>query len=236
MDALRGTAGSELIDLELPVCQPIQSKVRPPADVLAMAIVVQANLVHFKVADSRRRGIDSCDHEVRVEAPGSVMRFREALVAATVVKSLSDDELRMQLHRAWGEYCLMRWALGLGSDRSPAQLGTISADVEPRCETELAIKEAEIHAELWRIRHEVRVRSEAGYTASAEFAGAQSLAVRIPATVGGKPIARCLLDELVASGCEHVGMLSCIRWISDREKVWDDPSLAHVSALPFDAE
>ncbi len=226
--------------MELPVQTNTQSKTRSAADVRAMGQAVQANLVQLKVADARRRGISVEAHEIKVPAPGTVSRFREALISVEQLRAYRPDHIRLRLHEVWGQYCLMRWVLhvdagdnsySFGAGATVAMLAEDGHDL--RCDAHLNVKHDEVHALLWRMRYEQRIRFDATYAEAAEFKRDQLLAAQIPAVVMGKTVTQCDNDELLAVSCEHAGMLGAIRWIMDRNRLWGEDGIMEVADQPW---
>lgn len=217
--------------MKLPVHDHTHQRARSAIDVRDMGIVVQANLVQLKVADARRRGIEKKDHELPVTSPGSVTRFREHLLSADLVASYDEPSLRLRMHELWGQFCLIRWALH--ADESSEDLARMSTELHLRCDAHLAAKEAEIHALLWRMKHEQRVRSDANYAESAEFLSNTEWAASIPAMVQGVSVSQCSDESLLAVSCEYAGMLAAIRWVADGDSRWGDERLMDVADQPF---
>jgi hypothetical protein len=219
--------------LDLPVHAPDHGGPgRPVSDVRAMALAVQANLVQFKVALTKRSGADAAGHDIRVPPPGAVKRYRESLVAPKVLAGYSPAELALRLHEFWGRFCLMCWLFSVTPPET-ANLATIAVDAAMHCGTGLNIKEAEVHAMLWRIQFESRVRHDRQFRAGERFECEAPWAARIPVRAFGKAIEECTEDELLLAGCQHAGMLATLRWAMDRTRDWSDPGLMHVRETPF---
>lgn len=217
--------------MQLPVHDHTHQRARSAIEVRDMGVVVQANLVQLKVADARRRGIEKKDHELAVTSPGSVTRFREHLLSADLVANYDEPSLRLRMHELWGQFCLFRWTLH--ADESGEDLVRMSSELHLRCDAHLAAKEAEIHALLWRMRHEQRVRCDASYADSAEFRSNSKWAESIPAMIHGQSVSQCNDESLLAVSCEYVGMLAAIRWVADGDMRWGDERLMDVSDQPF---
>lgn len=225
--------------MELPVQTVSSSKTRSMGDVHAMAVAVQANLVQLKVADSRRRNIPVAAHEMKTPSPGTVDRFRETLISLETLHAYNQAHIQWRLHEIWGQFCLICWTLhrdpldaSFGSSNS-ATPSSRSIENDLRCDAHLAVKHDEIHAMLWRLRYEQRIRSDATYSDSPTFQRDQLLAAQIPAVVMGKSVAQSTDDELLAVSCEHAGMLAAIRWIMDRSRVWGEPEIMNINDRPF---
>ena len=219
--------------MELPVQQEPSSLWRTADEVRVMAVVVQANLVHLKTLDARRRGISSQDHEIRVPSPGAVLRQREHLLDRERVAAYSDIALRLRLHEFWGRYCLLKWYFAVAGPLQFDDLSRASADSPTRCPTEVDAKSAEVHAMLWRLRFEQRRRSDLPYRDAPTFARDLELAQRIPLRPFGKDVDRCTDEELLLSACEHAGMLAVLRWTMDRTTDWNAPGIMEVADQPF---
>jgi hypothetical protein len=134
-----------------------------------MALVVQANLLQLKILDARRRGVPPETHEPRVNSPGAVLRFREALLDHRRLQTYSDVELALRLREYWGRICAMQWLFELRDDRA-ADYSRLRDGAELRCPTELDIKLAEIEAMLWRLQFEQRCRQDSFFRQSPDFA------------------------------------------------------------------
>jgi hypothetical protein len=219
--------------VELPVQKNPSSPWRTAEEVRAMAVVVQANLVHLKTIDARRREIPSRDHEIRVPSPGAVLRHREHLLDRERVGAYSDPAVRLRLHEIWGQYCLMSWLFTTGGDVQLTDLSSAPANASMRCPPEIEIKAAEVHAMLWRLRFEQRRRSDPAYRDTSTFSRDQELSEQIPLRPFGKEADQCTEDELLLSACEHAGMLAALRWTMDRTREWNAPGLMDVAEQPF---
>lgn len=205
---------------------------RAADDIRAMAIAVQANLVQLKVADAKRRGLRSIDHEIMIRPPGAVLRYRDTLIDRKILAGYGNDELQMRLHEIWGRFCLFQWLFLTDEGRGPCDFGTLPEDVELRCDTALSAKHTELHAIAWRILFEQRWRdAKAGQAAPSE--ADTRWAETIPASAFGRPITECDDREVVLAACEHVGMLAVLRWVMEASRRWDDPDLMMVADQPF---
>jgi len=198
-----------------------------------MALVVQANLVQLKTFDAKRRGLSSSEHEIRVPPPGAVLRYREALLDRESLKPYSDAELTLRLHEFWGRYCLMQWLFERDGTEKPVNFASVSSAAPLRCPTELVVKLDEVHAMLWRLRFEQRRRTDHTYISSTAFHRHLEWAGQIPLQPLGRQVDQCADEELLLSACQHVGMLATLRWVMDRTREWNDPSLMEVSDQPF---
>jgi hypothetical protein len=198
-----------------------------------MALAVQANLVQLKVTDARRQGISPSEHPIQIPSPGFVPRFRETLLDHHRLRDYPPELLHLRLREFWGRFCLMRWAFHGAGDDPTYDFTKLAPDAELRCEAHLVVKEAEIHAMLWRIRFEQRVRGEPGFTQSPTFGRDERVARDIPLQPFGKAPAEASDDELLAVACEHAGMLAVIRWINHRDRDWNDPQAMNAGDQPF---
>lgn len=218
--------------MKLPVNRPSTSSVRSTSEVRAMAVAVQANLVQLRVAECKRRGIPATEHEIKVSSPGAVRHYREALIDRGVIDGYSDEDLHLRLHEVWGRYCVLCWLFSQDAE-NPCDFAGFSADREMHCDSAIEVKEAEVHAVLWRMRFELRRRQDAAYAQSAHFAGDLALAETIPAKAFGKTVTECEEADILLSACQHAGMLATLRWILSRGAAWDDPALLQVDDQPF---
>jgi hypothetical protein len=196
-------------------------------------MVVQANVVQLKTADARHRGIPSSAHDIRVVAPGAVRHFREALIDHHVLARYSPQEAHLRLREVWGQFCLFCWLYSVPNTNRDARLADVPLDAEMHCETALAGKEAEVHALLWRIRFEQRLRQDRDFQSLPSYADDEVLARRIPAKAMEKPMAIASDEELLLAACEHAGMLAAVRWLLDRRRRWGEPGIMDVGDRPF---
>ena len=185
-----------------------------------MMVATQANLVQLKVVDARRRGIAPAAHEMDVPSPGFVRDFRETLIDHRVVAGYTDQEVRLRLREVWGQFCVLGWVLGEGDDAA-------------RCETAMAAKHAEIHAVLWRLRLEQRLREQAARGEPAPAGDEARFAAEIPAVVFHEPVGDASDEAVLLAACEHAGMLAAIRWCADRTRRWGDEGIMDVADRPF---
>lgn len=246
-----------MTSMELPVHDPNARPTRSAAEVRALAIVVQANLVQLKTAALRRPALHGAIRGIDVVSPGAVTRMRSALIPPEFLKTSTDAELVLRLHEAWGQYCLMCWAHETGTREPILNFGLLSADTELHCDAALRAKEAEVHALLWRLRHEQELRAmSAGpnETSGREIPSGReerdgreeriqrddpqaerkdSLARRIPAEALGTPVTEAGDAEVLFAACQHAGMLAVLRWLLHPEKAWGDPALRQVEDWPF---
>lgn len=220
--------------MKLPVHPPESSPRRHPHQVRALAIAVQANLVQLRVAECRRRGLSSAEHDIRVPSPGTVKHFREALIERAVIDRYSDEEVHLRLHEVWGQYCALCWLFSLPADQAADRgLADLDDHAEMHCETAVEIKITEVHALLWRLRFELRQRHEPGYRQSPAWADDEPMARTIPAEAHHKPVSEAADTDVLLAACEHVGMLAILRWTMDGRTVWGDASLLDVAETPF---
>lgn len=204
-------------------------------EVRQMAVAIQANLVQLKIAQSRRRGAASNRHEIAVVSPGKVTHFRETLIERSVIKSYSDGQLQLRLHEVWGQFCLMQWLFHQGDADQPSNFGSLLSDshVEMRCGSVLSAKYDEIHALLWRLQFEQRMRHETGFAELDSFENDKALAAKIPALVFGEPVSDAAHEDLLLCACQHAGMLAAISWVLQPKTTWGDPTLMEVAEKPF---
>lgn len=197
-----------------------------------MAVAVQANLVQLKIAECKRLGTPTSQHAIDVQSPGAVRRFRETLVDLEFLKTAPATHIHLRLRESWGQFCFMRWAFSAESKGS-YDFSVPCAQSELRCPAVLESKHAELHALLWRIRFEQRMRGVPGDSDREPSEEDRSLAKRIPAEAFGTPVAQCPDDELVLSACEHAGMLAALRWIMDSRREWGEAGIMDVGERPF---
>lgn len=198
---------------------------RNPAEVRAMAVAVQANLVQLLVAESKRCGRRPIDHDIKVFSPGHVKHCRETLIDQKTIAGYSDLELHLRLREIWGRFCLMRWLFSLTESDTPVSFAGLPDDMEMHCETALQIKCAEVRAFLWKMLFEQRRRTDPDYVRSPLFSEDASVAKRIPAAGFGKPIEQLTDEELLYTSCEHAGMLAAVRWVLDKRLAWNAPDI-----------
>ncbi|MCH9001408.1 MAG: hypothetical protein IIC02_02450 [Planctomycetes bacterium] len=221
-----------LLGVELPVHDDNSEVSRPIDDVRAMAVAVQANLVQLKIAECKRLGAPTFQHAIDVQSPGAVRRFRETLIHLEFLKTAPATHIHFRLREIWGQYSLMRWAFAVDSKES-ADFSTLSAESEVRCRAVLEAKHAELHALLWALRFEQRLRSAPSASKTELSEEDRELAKRIPADAFGTPVAQCPDDELVLAACEHAGMLAALRWIMDARREWGEAGIMDVGERPF---
>ena len=197
-----------------------------------MAIAVQANLMQLKIAECKRLGTSTSDHEINVRSPGPVKRFRETLIVPNFLREAPIAHIHLRLREVWGQYCVMRWVFSLDAGEA-TDFSKLSPAAALHYAMELEIKHAELHAVLWRIRVEHRLRSDPDESKPEPSKDEKALAKRIPAEAFGKPITKCSKDELVLAGCEHAGMLAALRWIMDTRRTWGEAGIMDVAARPF---
>jgi len=194
-----------------------------------MALAVQANLALLRRLDARRRGITTEQHEIQVEFPRHIERYRETLIDPAVAAAYSDIELQLRLHEIWGQYCALCWFYRCAREPT-VDFSRLGDDAVPECFTSVEIKLAEVHAFLWRFRKEQERRS-ATETPSAEDV---SLLRRIPARAFGKHVVDCTDEEILFAACEFAGMMALLRWVKDPKRIWGEPGIMSVADGPFD--
>jgi len=219
--------------MQLPVQQSGDLSQRSPRDVRAMALAIQANLVHLKVVESKRRGLRSERHEIKVPAPGFVREFRETLLDPAVLAGYPDDHLVLRLREIWGQFCLMLWLFSYADPPESADFSELSAEAEMRCGPVLDVKHDELHAILWLLRFEQRRRQDPEYVRSIEFGEHERVARKIPGQAFGKPVAQCSEIELLHAACEYAGMLAAARWVMGRVRNWGEEGSMAVEDRPF---
>lgn len=220
--------------VELPVQPTDRPLTRAVDEVREMAVAIQANLIQLQVGASRQHGRPSTPFDHPIESPGVVRAFRETLIDRHEIKRYTEMELGLRTHEIWGQYCLMRWVFN--TDVHTEETFNFAKPEEPlalRCDSVLSLKLAEIHGLFWRIRFEQLLRSDSGYRASASFAADREVANQIPATAAGKPASEASDEELLCAACEYVGMLSTLRWVVDRRRVWGEPGIGEVGDRPL---
>lgn len=195
-----------------------------------MGVAVQANLVTLRVAESRRHGPASTSYDIDVPPPGVVAHFRETLVDPKRLAQYDDAELHLRLHEVWGQFCLMRWLFGEHDDTGGANPANVPDDAEMRCDAVIEAKLAEVHALLWRLRFEQRVRNG---DCGDRFESDRTVAETIPLEAFGQPSGECTNAELLYAACEHAGMLAVLRWVTDRRRDWGDEDIMAVDPQPF---
>ncbi len=194
-----------------------------------MAIAVQANLVQLRTAAMRAGGVLAEPAELNVPPPGAVRRFRETLFDRGALQAMEAGVLAAVLHEQWGRYCLMRWVFHESTLAGETNLALLTEDLEMRCETELRVKEAELHAMLWRYRHDERVRLDQGYAADPGRSRRDEWAASIPPLA-----ANATPQTLQALACQYGGMLATIRWVMRPGSDWLAPEHFHLGDEPFD--
>jgi hypothetical protein len=222
-----------MVRMELPVQTAADLAQRPTAQIRAMALAVQANLVQLRVAEAKRRGIPAERHEIKVPAPGFVRDFRETLIDHHLLAAYPDVHVQLRLREVWGQFCVMLWVFFRDEPPERAGFADLPADAQVRCGTVVEAKHDEVHAILWLLRFEQRRRGDSDYARSAEFAEHQRLAAKIPGQAFGKPVADCTDDELVHAACEYAGMLAALRWIMGRVRNWGEEGCMQVAMRPF---
>lgn len=215
-------------DLSLHVHESDRSGLRADAEVRAMAVAVQANLALLRRLDARRRKIPIEEHDIKVEFPRHIERFRETLIDAATAAAYSEIELQLRLHEIWGEYCGLRWFYRCADD-SPVDFSRLGKNCIPECSTSVEIKVAEVHAFLWRFRIEQDIR----HAPNSVCGNTKSLLSQIPAKAYGKRVEDCTNEEILFASCELAGMLALFRWVIDPERIWGESGAMGVSDDPF---
>ncbi|MCG3129592.1 MAG: hypothetical protein FLDDKLPJ_00326 [Phycisphaerae bacterium] len=229
--------------MQLPVHDPKDADRRSTEDVRALAIAVQANLAQLRTTAGRRPNLAPHLRGIDVPSPGAVRAFRDALLTPDQLRDASDPELLLRLHETWGHYCTFCWAYEIESRGPGLNFAAIPPDTPLHCDTALHAKEAEVHALLWRLRHELRRRgvpvpSDARAIEGADDAPAtpelvENLARRIPAEALGTPVSDAADSDLLLAACQHAGMLAVLRWLRRPGIRWGDEVLTRVAELPF---
>ncbi len=219
--------------MELPVHQPGLHKPQTLTEVQSLLIAVQANLVQLRV-EAQRRKIDSLSRVLLdVAAPGVVRQFRQTLIDRQAIKNCTDLELLLQLHENWGQYCAISWLLSGEADESRDREDKHEALSTLKCETSIRIKLAEVHAFAWRFRFELDSRRSGDSAAMNHHQASTNTANQIPAEAFGQSAEHLNESELMLAVCEHVGLLSVLRWSLDNQSHWLDPSLSTIDDEPF---
>lgn len=218
--------------MELPVQTTTPSRTRASAEVCAMGVAIQANLVQLKVADARRRAIPVSAHEIKTPSPGTVSRYRETLITTEQLRAYRPEHIRLRLHELWGQFCVFRWSVQADPQDESFRF-PLTGGIELRCDALLAVKHDELHAILWRLHYEQRLRHDPQYADAPTFSRDRTMAMKIPANILGKSINQCSDEELLAGSCEHAGMLAGIRWIMNRDLAWGEPHIMDVADVPF---
>lgn len=201
---------------------------RPLADVVSMAIAVQANVALLRTAETRRLRIDAAAHEIRTPPPGRVAVFRETLIDRRRVQHYSQPELHLRLHEVWGQFCVFCWTLNADDPQRPPAFASLGRDHEMRCQSALELKAAEIEAFLWRMRFEQRLRHEVGFRDAPGFQSALEAARRMPAMVFDRPVVESDDHALLVAACEHAGMLAAVRWIGNDRWAWGQEGIMDI--------
>lgn len=218
--------------MELPVQPTNRPWTREAADVRAMAVAIQANLVQLHVAEAKKGGTE-VESTPGVVSPGAVAHFRETLIDRDFLKGYSIEEIHLRLQEVWGQYCLMRWVFGVNTEETPTDFSKLPAGAELRCDSVLDVKLAEIEGLFWRLRFEQRRRQDEAYVSSNSFAQDLELAEAIPATAFGTPADDATDEALLLASCEFAGMLETLRWIMDRRRRWGEEGIMEIGDRPF---
>lgn len=198
-----------------------------------MTIAIQANLVQLKVADAKRLRIPTDQHEIQVPPPGKVDLFRETLIERKTLLGYTGSELHVRLREVWGQYCMMRWLLHMDDSGQPMGSVAPPVDASLRCLTSIEGKFREVHALLWKFRHEQDSRLGPPHESSNRSAEDRKVAARIPAEFQGKSVERCTHEELLIGACEYAGMLAALRWALEPESAWAAAGCMDVADHPF---
>ena len=204
---------------------------RLPAEVAAMAVAVQANLVQLKVAQTKRAGLASEAHEIEVPSPGGVTRYRETLILREVIADYDDTAVLLRVHEVWGQFCLLCWYFYVSDPQKPPDFKQLPVGQTLHCPTAMLAKTQEIEKSLWRLRFEQRLRSDPDFRNDPEFEEAYRAAQEIPAMVMGENVPTCSRENLLLGTCEFAGMLAAARWVGDRRWQWGQVG---IMALPGD--
>lgn len=199
-----------------------------------MAVTVQANLVQLKVADARRRGIAPAAHEIDVPSPGGITRFREALIDHRALGRYGEEHVKLRFREVWGQYCVMRWAFFLDHEPGSIDFSNLPNTPDLRDGSVIRTKVREIHAIFWKIAFEQARRRDKAAEDAPVYKNDREAFDRIPARVGGHPVAECNDDEILAAACEHAGMLACARWLADERVAWASPGIMELGPGPFE--
>lgn len=226
----RGREKDGVFAMELPV-QSNAPELRKAEAIRALGKVVQANLVQLRV-EAQRRGSGKELDDLKVASPGGVTEFREALIDRHVVREYADAEVQMRLREQWGVYCALSWLVR--ADAAAHDFGGALPDADMHCLASVETKIAEVHAMMWRLRHELRLRQDPEFRDSAASRRDTLLAARIPLVVQGKSPEKANEAELFAAACEHAGMLAALRWSVRPTRRWGDGELMNVAENPFD--
>lgn len=224
----------ELSKQALTVIDPNKPTPRSADDVVAMAAVVQANVVQLRNAECKRAGRDVADHDIRVASPGSVMVFREALIDWRSVKAYSDAALHMRLHEAWGQYCLFCWLWNFDDANACPGFAAVPVDRDMRCQSVVEVKVTELEGHLWSLQFEQRMRNEEGFRDREDFEAMKGLARMIPVKVFGRRPASSSDQALLTASCELAGMLAAARWSFDMVWTWNQAGIMDVDAEYFE--
>jgi hypothetical protein len=232
--AVPSTSMIEKSNNDPPRPAPDQPQSRSIRDILDMGIVVQANLVQLRVAESKRSRSPRELHDIKVDSPGHVARSRDSLIDYRRINVYSDLELRLRIREIWGQYCLFTWALRIKDQPADSDIASIvrAKPIElPRCQAELDVKEAEIEAMLWALRFEQERRVNADLKVSPDYRSRSEAASRIPVRVFGQSPADADDQALLLGACEYAGMLAAVRWIGDGNWEWGHQQIMNVRDL-----
>ncbi len=205
---------------------------RPPSDVAAMAVSVQANLVQLKVACGKRAGLAGSAHEIQVPPPGAVVGFRETLIAPAALAEYDDTALLLRTHEVWGQFCLLCWYFFATDPQHPPDFKNLPVGQTVHCPTSLMAKTQEIEKCLWRMRFEQRLRRDPDFKADPAFEAASKAAQGIPAMVLGEKVCEAGNQNLLLGTCQFAGMLASARWTADHRWEWGGAGIMDLPDSP----
>lgn len=218
--------------MEVPVVLE-QVNPRPPQDVAAMAVAVQANLAALKVAWAKRAGMTSERHEIRTPPPGAVRRYREALIDRHVIAAYGDQELALRTRQVWGEFGVLCWMFGHDDPHSPPQFASMPPGQAIRCAGHMQEKLDEIQKGLWRLRWEQRFRFEPAAKQDPVFQREYEAALSSPMMVYGQNVRVCPNEGILLCACEYAGMLAALRWAMDDRWNWEGAGIMELQVAPL---
>lgn len=224
--------------MELPV-QSDSFPTRPFSEIRALAVAVQVNLARLVEFESRRHGRSSADHPIRIETADGDLARLDALLGVHTLADLDDESLQLRLRETWGRYCAFAWVLSAMVDESFPDFS--AADHDVRCNAAVALKRDEVHAEAWKLRHELRVRGwwdpALGGGSADSIPGVADedhvLARRIECEIFEKCVDECDADEILLALHEHMGILAVLQWVIRPASQWSDPDLREIADRPF---
>lgn len=195
-----------------------------------MAVVAQANALQLQVAVQRRAESPS----PMLPSPGTVRRFREALIDWRMIRSYDDDILLMRTHETWGRYCLFCWLFEVRDPFHPPDFAGLPPDAPMRCPTAVGAKLLDVETGLWRLQHETRLRHQPELRKDPAFRKEHEAAIETPVMVYGRNARVCSDADLLTCSCEYAGMLAAVRWVADDRWAWDDPAIMDPAGRPAD--